>query len=197
MKKIVTIFVIMFFVMMAGAALANVENFDSTATGTYSSLNFPDFTIIYTGGTGTFDVAYADPGPPISGNTLISWFQNANNAAPFLLTFNIGNVTTFKIGVGDYDNDVDNTYLQVFDASMNLLGSDYYQNPDATYGGDFLSVTTSSPIKYVKFWDDEPYAGAVFWDNVTYNNSVPEPATMLLLGLGLVGLAGVRRKIKK
>ena len=54
----------------------------------------------------------ASPGYPISGNALISYFNNPG-PAPFLVTFNIGKVTTFKIGVGDYDGDVDNDYLQV------------------------------------------------------------------------------------
>ena len=39
------------------------------------------------------------------------------------------------------------------------------------------------------------HGDGVFFDHVAFN-AIPEPTTMLLLGFGLVGLAGARRKIR-
>lgn len=173
---------------------ADTIDFESTAIGTYSSLTFTDLTITFTGGNGDFQAASASPGSPISGIALISWFDNPGSD-PWLVTFN-SSTTSFSIGVGDYNADVDNTFMEAYDAAWNLLDTDTYVNPAATYGGGYLTVTGSA-IKYVKFWDGDPFAGAVYWDNIEYGSTVVPVPPAALLGFVLMGGLGVIRKLRR
>jgi len=80
-------------------------------------------------------------------------------------------------------------------------GWDNYTSPHA-----YLH-TNNHPLaatwNHAAWHTEEPTDGALFYGFLkgviekSATTGVPEPATMLFLGLGLVGLAGVRRKIQK
>ena len=177
----------------AGSAMAVTIDFESTPTGGYSVLNYGPVVIEFLAGRGNFQVVDATPGAPISGHNLISYFDTPGSGH-FRATI-AGGASTFKIGVGDYDADEDHAHLRAFDSGGNLLSSADYINPAPKYGGDYLTVSSATPIAYVEWYEDSTYAGAVYWDNVSYTAAVPEPETYALMGLGL-GLVALARRRK-
>lgn len=86
------------------------------------------------------------------------------------------------------------------------------ETPDPTGDGYWHWVSSDSPGTGSSFWRRENALNIIgqnqaFYDTFNWTEStveyafniaiVPEPATMLLLGSGLIGLIGLRRKFKK
>ena len=90
------------------------------------------------------------------------------------------------------------THMSVFGSGYVLLGETAVTSSDST--PVFFGVASSSDmIKRINILGD--YPGYYEWegiDNVTFNApAIPEPTTILLISSGLIGLAGLKRKLKR
>lgn len=210
------LFTALFILLVAGPADALIIDFNSLAPGTYSESEFSNFFdgISFENNGGSFDIIgdacnrYVDEnfGEPRQDIDLV------NRGEPCSSTIATFDFLTDYVRITYLCDEVHGVEfsMRIFDTDHNLLSqvSDIYGGPPQNFPGpppleSFVLEyeSDSANIASVEFWgDDLNYTqGDGYWDNFTFNNAqpIPEPATIVLMSFGLLGIFGKRRKLSK
>lgn len=107
--------------------------------------------------------------------------------------------TEVQDAVGFYYQDLNALEIKfmAYDVSDNLLEL-YSTTVNQGYAGFSRGSEEIVTIRIYATHEDYPYS-RVYLDDISFSAaaSVPEPVTMLLLGFGIIGIAGFRRKFKE
>ena len=198
MKRLLILSSILFFLLCsAGLAGATLITFDSLTPGSSMS-SYSEAGVTFSTST-TFIpqpplLVFSDQGKTgIIGNVSVPW-------VPIKADFDYY-ASSVSVVLGDFNPDTEEVHLEAYDDADNLIAqtiSTLSNNGERVWHEITVSVAASN-IDYV-IWSSFNLLtlpdDSILADSFEFT-PVPEPATMLLLSSGLIGLAGLRRKFRK
>ena len=135
----------------------------------------------------------------------LGWLTDPDDDHIFIAEFDVP--TNFVSLDGIASDPIDEWTLEAYNASDVLIDSAVTALLGEGTVGTLTVTSASWDIAYILAYGSglsegcpeggEGWSNGVDLDNLQYNQSVPEPATMLLLGSGFLGLAGLRRRFHK
>jgi len=198
MKRISILIIVGTLVLgLSGTARATLITFDEYAEGTEITNQYQAQGVLFSG------AIYSSGSPVISKDDSPEWGTNTNKLAPqgtsgtgdfagdLRIQFTTP-VTEFSFESGAWDYPLTGG-IYIYDSAGILLTS---IDPYGDDGGvQTISYAYAGGIGSIYFDASSDPAGATI-DNL-YFVPVPEPSTLLLFGVGLIGVAGLTRRLKK